>query len=117
MFVGRWSSQKGIDIIADLAPILLTDYPDVQIIAVGPIVDLLGRFSALKFDRLKQLYPGRVFAKTEFIAVPPFMNSGADFVLIPSRDEPFGLVQVEFGRRGTLCIGSRIGGLGDMPGW
>lgn len=75
VFVGRWSAQKGVDIIADLAPALLNDNPAVQIIAVGPIVDLLGRFSALKVERLRQLYPGRVFAKTEFIAIPPFMNT------------------------------------------
>jgi hypothetical protein len=43
--------------------------------------------------------------------------SGADFALIPSRDEPFGLVAVEFGRKGALGVGARLGGLGLMPGW
>jgi glycosyltransferase involved in cell wall biosynthesis len=75
VFVGRWSAQKGIDIIADVAPILLNDYPAVQIIAVGPIVDLLGKFAALKFEMLRQMYRGRIFTKTEFIAIPPFMNT------------------------------------------
>ena len=32
-------------------------------------------------------------------------DSGAEFALIPSRDEPFGLVAVEFGRKGALGIG------------
>lgn len=36
---------------------------------------------------------------------------------MPSRDEPFGLVAVEFGRKGALGVGSRVGGLGTMPGW
>ena len=36
---------------------------------------------------------------------------------MPSRDEPFGLVAVEFGRKGALCVGARVGGLGQMPGW
>jgi alpha-1,3-glucan synthase len=44
-------------------------------------------------------------------------SSGAEFALIPSRDEPFGLVAVEFGRKGALGIGARVGGLGNMPGW
>jgi len=35
---------------------------------------------------------------------------------MPSRDEPFGLVAVEFGRKGALGVGSRLGGLGLMPG-
>jgi len=62
-------------------------------------------------------YPGRVYSKPEFTALPPFIFSGAEFALIPSRDEPFGLVAVEFGRKGALGIGSRVGGLGQMPGW
>lgn len=49
--------------------------------------------------------------------MPPYLLSGADFALTPSRDEPFGLVAVEFGRKGVLGVGSRLGGLGLMPGW
>jgi len=64
-----------------------------------------------------ELYPDRVFSKPEFTALPPYLFSGADFALIPSRDEPFGLVAVEFGRKGALGVGSRLGGLGLMPGW
>lgn len=64
-----------------------------------------------------KLYPDRVYSKPEFTALPPYLFSGADFALIPSRDEPFGLVAVEFGRKGALGVGSRLGGLGLMPGW
>lgn len=63
------------------------------------------------------MYPRRVFSRPEFTSLPPFIFSGADFALIPSRDEPFGLVAVEFGRKGALGVGSRLGGLGLMPGW
>lgn len=91
--------------------------PSVQLIAVGPVIDLYGRFAAEKLARLMELYPDRVFSKPEFTALPPYLFSGADFALIPSRDEPFGLVAVEFGRKGALGVGSRLGGLGLMPGW
>lgn len=64
-----------------------------------------------------ELYPDRVYSKPEFTSLPPYLFSGADFALIPSRDEPFGLVAVEFGRKGALGVGSRLGGLGLMPGW
>jgi len=64
-----------------------------------------------------ELFPDRVYSKPEFTALPPYLFSGADFALIPSRDEPFGLVAVEFGRKGALGVGSRLGGLGLMPGW
>ncbi|RDW89279.1 hypothetical protein BP6252_01311 [Coleophoma cylindrospora] len=116
VFVGRWSAQKGIDLIADIAPKLLQRY-NIQIVAVGPIVDVYGKFAATKFIKLMEKYPGRVFSKPEFISLPTFLFSGADFVLIPSRDEPFGLVAVEFGRKGILGIGAQVGGLGQMPGW
>jgi len=117
VFVGRWSLQKGVDLIADVFTTILEKRSDVQLVAVGPVVDLYGRFAAAKLARLMELYPGRVFSKPEFTALPPFIFSGGDFALIPSRDEPFGLVAVEFGRKGALGVGSRLGGLGLMPGW
>ena len=63
------------------------------------------------------LYPDRVFSKPECTAFPPYLFSGADFALIPSRDEPFSLIAVKFGRKGALGVGSQLGGLGLMPGW
>ncbi|KAG5645233.1 hypothetical protein DXG03_006650 [Asterophora parasitica] len=117
VFVGRWSKQKGVDLIADVMPSILEKRPSIQLIAVGPVIDLYGRFAAEKLARLMELYPDRVYSKPEFTALPPYLFSGADFALIPSRDEPFGLVAVEFGRKGALGVGSRLGGLGLMPGW
>lgn len=117
VFVGRWSKQKGVDLIADVMPSILDKKPKVQLITVGPVIDLYGRFAAEKLARLMEIYPDRVFSKPEFTSLPPYLFSGADFALIPSRDEPFGLVAVEFGRKGALGVGSRLGGLGLMPGW
>ncbi|KAG9570456.1 glycosyltransferase family 5 protein, partial [Aureobasidium melanogenum] len=117
VFVGRWSMQKGIDLIADVFPAILEKNPNVQLLCVGPCIDLYGKFAALKLEVMMKKYPGRVYSKPEFTALPPFIFSGAEFALIPSRDEPFGLVAVEFGRKGALGVGSRVGGLGQMPGW
>lgn len=117
VFVGRWSMQKGVDLIADVLPSVLEARKNVQVICVGPVIDLHGKFAAMKLAKLMDIYPGRVFSKPEFTALPPFIFSGAEFALIPSRDEPFGLVAVEFGRKGALGIGARVGGLGQMPGW
>lgn len=117
VFVGRWSMQKGIDLIADVFPAILEQNPNTQLICIGPTIDLYGKFAALKLDKMMKKYPGRVYSKPEFTALPPYIFSGAEFALIPSRDEPFGLVAVEFGRKGALGVGSRVGGLGQMPGW
>lgn len=117
VFVGRWSKQKGVDVIADVLPAILKENKKVQLICVGPVIDLYGKFAALKLQSLMEMYPDRVYSKPEFTALPPYLFSGAEFALIPSRDEPFGLVAVEFGRKGALGVGSRVGGLGQMPGW
>ncbi|KLJ13241.1 alpha-1,3-glucan synthase [Blastomyces silverae] len=117
VFVGRWSMQKGVDLIADVFPAVLEARENVQLVCIGPVIDLYGKFAALKLEKMMKLYPGRVFSKPEFTALPPYIFSGAEFALIPSRDEPFGLVAVEFGRKGALGIGARVGGLGQMPGW
>lgn len=42
VFVGRWSRQKGIDLIADLTPRILEHYPNAQVICIGPVIDLYG---------------------------------------------------------------------------
>ncbi|KAF2665711.1 putative alpha-1,3-glucan synthase [Microthyrium microscopicum] len=117
IFVGRWSQQKGVDLIADVFPAILHKNKNTQLICVGPVIDLYGKFAALKLQKLMEKYPDRVFSKPEFTSLPPYIFSGAEFALMPSRDEPFGLVAVEFGRKGALCIGSRVGGFGHMPGW
>ncbi|TPX22463.1 hypothetical protein DIZ76_014335 [Coccidioides immitis] len=117
VFVGRWSDQKGIDLIADVFPHLLETRQDVQLICMGPIIDFYGRFAALKLHKLMEMYPTRVYSRPKFTVFPNCVREGADFVLIPSRDEPFGLVAVEFGRKGVIGIGAKVGGLGKMPGW
>ncbi|OCK84430.1 glycosyltransferase family 5 protein [Lepidopterella palustris CBS 459.81] len=117
VFVGRWSLQKGVDLIADVFPKVLEEHSNVQLICIGPVIDLYGKFAALKLGKLMEKYPTRVYSKPEFTALPPYIFSGAEFALIPSRDEPFGLVAVEFGRKGALGVGARVGGLGQMPGW
>lgn len=94
VFVGRWSMQKGVDLIADAFPSLLESNPKVQLITIGPVIDLYGKFAALKLDKLMEQYPKRVYSKPEFTSLPPFVFTGAEFALIPSRDEPFGLVAV-----------------------
>lgn len=117
VFVGRWSLQKGVDLIADIFLSILDNHKNVQLICVGPVIDLCGKFAALKLAKLVEKYPKRVCSKPEFTALPPCIFSGAEFALIPSRDEPFGLVAVEFGRKGALGVGARVGGLGQMPGF
>ena len=95
--------MKGVDLIADVFPAVLDKHKNVQLIAVGPVIDLHGKFAALKLDAIAKRYPGRVYSKPEFTALPPYIFSGAEFALIPSRDEPFGLV-VSTATRRIFCV-------------
>ena len=81
VFVGRWSQQKGVDLIADVFPSVLEANPQVQLICIGPMIDLYGKFAALKLQKMMEVYPGRVYSKPEFTALPPYIFSGADFAL------------------------------------
>lgn len=116
-FVGCWSMQNGIDLIADVFPGILKKHQNTQLICVDPVVDLYGKFAASKLEKLATFYPRRICLKSEVSVVPPFIFGGAELVLIPSREEPFGAMAVEFGRKGALSIGARVWGLGNMRGW
>ena len=47
VFVGRWSMQKGVDLIADVFPSILESNPKVQLICIGPVIDLYGSFAGM----------------------------------------------------------------------
>lgn len=42
VFVGRWSLQKGVDLIADIFPWVLEQYPQTQLIVSSPLASGLG---------------------------------------------------------------------------
>ena len=90
--------------------------PTTQLICVGPVIHLYRHFTAEKLTCLMEMEMDLVFSKPESTVLPPYPFSGADFTLVPSRDEPFGLVTVEFGRKGGFSAGPRLG-LGLMSGW
>ncbi|KAJ3754005.1 alpha-1,3-glucan synthase [Lentinula raphanica] len=64
VFVGRWSKQKRVDLIADVMPSLLAKDPSIQLITISPVIDLYGRLAAIKLACLQALYPSRVYLRT-----------------------------------------------------
>ena len=44
----------------------LEKYSSIQLITVGPVIDLYRKFAAEKLARLVELYPDRVYSKSEF---------------------------------------------------
>ncbi|CAL1160984.1 unnamed protein product [Cladocopium goreaui] len=117
--LGRLVRQKGVDILADVAEWLLRTYPDAQLLVIGPPADGFGYYAQRRLEALAAMdcFEGRLVAKCEFIQAPPSLKWGADFCLMPSRDEPFGYVDIEFAWRGAITVGAQSGGLGKVPGF
>jgi starch synthase len=106
--IGRQVHQKGADVLANALPRLLRQ--DVTIVIAGEgdasIGEHLAAAAARDGERIKVL--GRVSEQ-----VAHGLYGAADFVLLPSRFEPCGLVQVHAQRYGALPIATRTGGFID----
>jgi starch synthase len=109
-YVGRLSSQKGLDLLVEALPQLLTERKNIQFVAVGGGDD---RHRA-GLESLKQTFPEQVglYLLPDF-RLPRKLFSGADAMLIPSLFEPGGIVALEALRYGAVPIVRRTGGLND----
>ncbi len=107
--VSRLSKQKGLDLLTNIADLLIQEIP-LQIIVVGEgESDLMGFF-----HDLETRHPGKVATHLKYDGVlPHLVFAGADAVLVPSRFEPCGLVQMEAMRMGCIPIVRKTGGLAD----
>jgi starch synthase len=107
--VTRLASQKGIDILIDVLPTLITDY-GIQAVILG-----MGQQTYYKkLLELEQQY-GRSF--TTFLKYDEQLahkiQAGADIFLLPSKYEPGGLTQIISLRYGTIPVARKTGGLSD----
>lgn len=106
--IGRFALQKGWDILADAVDAL---------VAGGASLALLGDGDpalAVRLEEAAARHPGRVAVRTGFDdALARRIYAGADTILVPSRFEPCGLVQMVAQRYGTVPVAHRVGGLAD----
>lgn len=106
--VSRLTSQKGIDLIAEVVP---------SLVARGARVLFVGQGDADLESALRDLdvrFPGRVVTKLDFDpALARRVFAGSDFLLVPSRYEPCGLTQMYAMRYGSIPIVTPVGGLKD----
>ena len=107
--VSRMDGQKGFDLIIEIADSLVNNV-DFQLVVLGTGSNEYRCF----FQELQKKYPERVAGHYFFDSkLPRLIFAGADSVLIPSRFEPSGLVQMEAMRYGTIPIVRKTGGLAD----
>jgi starch synthase len=106
--VGRFTHQKGADIVAAAAE---------ELAALPAQLALLGKGEREHEDALRRLsasYPGRIAVEVGFDEdLAHAIEAGADLFLMPSRFEPCGLNQMYSQRYGTPPVAHATGGLID----
>ncbi|MGA7748929.1 MAG: glycogen synthase GlgA [Gallionella sp.] len=106
--VGRFTQQKGLDLLLEIAP-LLTELP-AQLAMLGSGDALMQKTAR----DLSHLYPGKIGVVIGFSEeLSHQIEAGADMFVMPSRFEPCGLNQLYSQRYGTPPIVHATGGLVD----
>ncbi|KAG2497328.1 hypothetical protein HYH03_004492 [Edaphochlamys debaryana] len=108
-FIGRLEEQKGVDIILAALPKLLAT-PKVQVAILGT-----GKAAYEKMvNAISAKYKGKAKGVVKFSApLAHMLTAGADFMLVPSRFEPCGLIQLHAMHYGTVPVVASTGGLVD----
>jgi len=107
-FIGRLEEQKGVDILLKALPALKA--ANVQVVILGTGKAKLE--AAVK--ALDTTLPGVAKGVVKFSApMAHLITAGADFMMVPSRFEPCGLIQLHAMQYGTVPLVSSTGGLVD----
>jgi glycogen(starch) synthase len=106
LFIGRMVFQKGPDLLADAIPAITGRHWDARFIFAGE-----GHMRRWLTDRSAGLpvqFLGWI-PDSEYIR----LLNACDLVVIPSRNEPFGLVLLEAWSAEKCAVASDVGGLGE----
>ncbi|XP_057969694.1 granule-bound starch synthase 1, chloroplastic/amyloplastic [Malania oleifera] len=107
-FIGRLEEQKGSDILAEAIPQFIDE--NVQIVILGTGKKHLEK----QLEQLETKYPDKAIGIAKFnVPLAHMITAGADFMLVPSRFEPCGLIQLHAMRYGTVPLVASTGGLVD----
>ncbi|KAE9595842.1 hypothetical protein Lal_00031022 [Lupinus albus] len=107
-FIGRLEEQKGSDILVEAIPQFIKE--NVQIVALGTGKKQMEK----QLQQLEVSYPDKARGVAKFnVPLAHMIIAGADFILIPSRFEPCGLIQLQAMRYGTVPLVASTGGLVD----
>ncbi len=105
-FIGRLEHQKGPDLLLDSVPSVLSEYPDAHILIAGEGLMMAGLQARVRGLPVRFL---GLIPDTEYVRI---LNA-ADLVVIPSRNEPFGLVLLEAWSASRAVVATNVGGLSE----
>lgn len=106
-FIGRLEEQKGSDILAQAIPKFMGE--NVQMVVLGTGKKPMEQ----QIEQLEMICPEKARGITKFsIPLAHKIIAGADFMLVPSRFEPCGLIRLHAMRYGTAR--ARIKILGSL---
>lgn len=107
-FIGRLDHQKGVDLIAEAVPWMMSQ--DVQLVMLGT-----GRPDLEEVLRqMEHQYRDKARGWVGFsVKTAHRITAGADILLMPSRFEPCGLNQLYAMNYGTIPVVHAVGGLRD----
>ena len=107
--VSRLFHQKGLDILAQCLPSMLSK-EDFQFILLGSG----DAYLESSFLKLKESFPDRIGVRIGFDdTLARRIFAGSDFFIMPSRFEPCGLAQQYALRYGSIPVARKTGGLAD----
>ncbi len=114
--LGRHVWNKGFDVLLHAYASLASRYPDVDLVVAGdgPVhADLVALSQKLGLDK-RIVFPGRTDR-----AMTATLFHHARFFVLPSLQEPFGIVNLEAMAAGKAVIATCVGGVPDIvhQGW
>ena len=107
-FIGRLEEQKGVDIMLSALPTILKE-SECQVVVLGTGKKVFERM----VRGMEDISPNAKGIVQFSAPLAHLITGGADFMLVPSRFEPCGLIQLHAMRYGTVPIVSSTGGLVD----
>ena len=106
--VSRFATQKGFDLIADIADKIALEEMVLVILGSGD------SYYEKLFLELAEKFPGKIATRVQYDNVLAHkIEAGADIFLMPSRYEPCGLNQIYSLKYGTPPVVRATGGLDD----
>ena len=109
LFIGRPAHCKGLHVLLDAMPLMLSSHPHVHLVVAGQdSLDLQSEINARELTSHVSLLG--YIADTQRNC----LLQAADAAVIPSLYEPFGIVALEAMAAGCPVVASKVGGLAEV---